>query len=122
MPRYRHARAAPADHLADGERWPNGRLAADAPLEARHAQQVAKRLHFQMQGRTNKEVADDADITETALSELMRGRSWGTLPVLARLEEALNADLWCGRPHPEDRPASAENTQQARVSRPMGAR
>ena len=100
----------------------SGRLSDDAPLEARHAQQVAKRLHFQMQGRTNKEVAGDVDITETALSELMRGRTWGTLPVLVRLEEALNADLWCGRPHPEDRAASAEITQPARVSRPPGAR
>ena len=122
MPTYRHARPAPADHLADGERWPNGRLSDDAPLEARHAQQVAKRLHYHLQGHTNREIARAAGITETALSDLKRGRTWGTLPILARLEAALNTDLWCGRHHPEDGAPASESTEPARVSRPPGAR
>ncbi len=99
MPRYRHAAPRPADHLADGERWPNGRLQDDAPPEAVHAQAVSKRLHYQMHGRTKKEVAALADITENALGRLMRGEAWGALPVIIRLEQALSADLWCGKDH-----------------------
>ena len=97
MPRYRHARACPADHLQAGERWPNGTLEHDAPPEARHAQALAKRLHQRTAGYTNAEIAALADITENALSRLKRGRTWSTPPIIARLEHALEADLWCGK-------------------------
>ena len=97
MPRYRHARRWPRDHLEPGERWPNGRLQQDAPPEAAHAQAVAQRLHYRMIGRTNREVAADADIAENTLGKLLRGEAWGALPVIARLERALEADLWCGK-------------------------
>lgn len=99
MPRYRHAEPRPVDHLVEGERWPNGRLQDGAPPEAVHAQAVGKRLHYQMQGRTKKEVAALADITENALGRLMRGEAWGALPIIIRLEQALSADLWCGKGH-----------------------
>ena len=52
-----------------------------------------------MQGRTNKEVAALADITENTLGRLIRGQAWGALPILIRLERALKADLWCGKSH-----------------------
>ena len=64
MPRYRYAESKPIDHLEDGETWPYGRLEEEAPLEAVHARAVGQRLHEEMQGRTNKEVAALADITE----------------------------------------------------------
>ena len=102
MPRYRYAHSSPTDHLAHGQRWPNGRLKTGAPLEAVHAQQVGKRLHYHMQGRTNKEVAAIAGVTENALGRLMRGKTWGSLPIIVRLERALNADLWCDRPHTDE--------------------
>lgn len=96
MPRYRHAQSKPIDHLAEGEEWPYGRLNADAPLEAQHAQAVGQRLHEAMQGRTKKEVAALADITENALGRLIRGQAWGALPILIRLEAALRTSLWFG--------------------------
>lgn len=99
MPRYRNAAAKPIDHLAEGEEWPYGQLEEDAPLEARHAQQVGQRLHEAMQGRTNKEVAALADITENTLGRLIRGQAWGALPILIRLEAALGASLWCREDH-----------------------
>ena len=80
MPRYRYAESRPIDHLRDGEAWPYGRLQEDAPLEARHARAVGQRLHAAMQGRTNKEVAAAADITENTLGRLIRGQAWGALP------------------------------------------
>ena len=58
---------------------------------------MGQRLHYHMSGYTNKEIAERADITENALSRLMRGEAWGTLPVIVRLEQALGADLWCGK-------------------------
>lgn len=102
MPRYRYAEARPIDHLVEGEQWPYGRLEEDAPLEARHAQQVGQRLHEAMQGRTNKEIAALADITENALGRLIRGQAWGALPILIRLEAALHTSLWYAEAAGED--------------------
>ena len=102
MPRYRYAESRPIDHLAEGETWPYGRLDEEAPLEAVHAQAVGQRLREAMQGRTNKEVASLADITENTLGRLMRGQAWGALPILIRLEAALNTSLWCGKAHSDD--------------------
>ena len=103
MPRYRYAESKPIDHLAEGEQWPYGRLDEDAPLEAVHAQAVGQRLHEVMQGHTNKEVAALADITENTLGRLIRGQAWGALPILIRLEAALNTSLWCGKDHEGER-------------------
>lgn len=103
MPRYRNAESRPIDHLAEGEQWPYGKLEEDAPLEARHAQAVGQRLHEAMQGRTNKEVAALADITENTLGRLIRGQAWGALPILIRLEAALDTDLWGGKTHQNKR-------------------
>ena len=33
-------------------------------------------------------------VNRSSLSRLLRGESWGTLPVIARLEQALGKDLW----------------------------
>ena len=33
-------------------------------------------------------------VSKNSLSRLLRGESWGTLPVIARLEQDLGADLW----------------------------
>ena len=52
---------------------------------------MGQRLHYQMQGRTKKEVAALAGITENALGRLMRGEAWGALPIIIRLERALNS-------------------------------
>ena len=99
MPRYRNAESKPIDHLAEGEEWPHGRLEEEAPLEAVHARAVGQRLHEAIQGRTNKEIAAAADITENTLGRLIRGQAWGALPILVRLEAALNTSLWCGKGH-----------------------
>ena len=102
MPRYRYAESRPIDHLAEGETWPYGRLEEDPPPEAVHAQAVGQRLHKAMQDRTNKEVAAAADITENTLGRLIRGQAWGALPILVRLERALDTSLWCGKVHRDD--------------------
>ena len=94
MPRYRHAASKPNQHLAPEQRWPYGELQDGAPPEARLAQALAQRLHQQKTGQKLKDIAERAGITTDALSRLPQGETWGTLPIIARLEKALEADLW----------------------------
>ena len=94
MPNYRHAASRPSDHLAPGQLWPYGQLEDDPPPEALLAQALAQRLHQQKTGQKLKDIAERAGITTDALSRLLRGATWGTLPILARLERALNTELW----------------------------
>ena len=94
MPRYKHAASKPNQHLAEGQRWPYGQLQDGAPPEALLAQALAQRLHQQKTGQTLKDITERAGITTDALSRLLRGATWGTLPIIARLEKALDTDLW----------------------------
>ena len=94
MPTYRHAAAKPKLHLAPGQRWPYGQLEDAPPPEAELAQALAQRLHREKTGQKLKDIADRADITTDSLSRLLRGETWGTLPIIARLERALDTDLW----------------------------
>ena len=100
MPRYRHAASKPKLHLAPGQRWPYGQLEDDPPPEAQLAQALAQRLHREKTGQKLKHIADRASITTDTLSRLLRGETWGTLPIIARLERALDTDLW-GNEHRE---------------------
>ena len=56
-----------------------------------------------MSGHTNKEIAQRADIAQDALGRLMRGEAWGSLPIIVRLEQALEAGLWRGKHHADTR-------------------
>ena len=94
MPTYRHAAAKPKLHLAEGQRWPYGQLEDDPPPEAELAQALAQRLHQEKTGQKLKDIAEVAGITTDSLSRLLRGDTWGTLPIIARLERALDTDLW----------------------------
>lgn len=94
MPRYKHAASKPNQHLAPQQRWPYGQLEADPPPEARLARALAQRLHQEKTGQTQQHIAERAGITTDALSRLLRGETWGTLPIIARIERALDTNLW----------------------------
>ena len=94
MPSYKHAASKPNQHLAPEQRWPYGQLQDGAPPEALLAQALAQRLHQQKTGQTLKDITERAGITTDALSRLLRGETWGTLPIIARLEKALDTNLW----------------------------
>ncbi|MDE0702059.1 MAG: helix-turn-helix transcriptional regulator [Acidimicrobiaceae bacterium] len=94
MPNYRRALRKPKLHLAPNEIWPNGKLDATAPPEAHLAKALAQRFHSARARHTLKQIADQADISTDSLSRLLRGETWGTIPVIAQLETALDTDLW----------------------------
>jgi transcriptional regulator with XRE-family HTH domain len=84
----------PASYLVAGE-WPDGEV--QGPQAARVAQQLAINLHAAMAGRGLREVARAAGMNHAALRAVMRGESWPDLITIARLEAALEVDLWPGR-------------------------
>ena len=87
-------RSQPKDHLIYGHAWPEGRLTPAAPKEARLVQELVKRLRNAMTDRSLEEIEELSGVNRSSLSRLLRGESWGTLPVIARLEQALGEDLW----------------------------
>ena len=87
-------RSQPKDHLIKGHAWPQGRLTGAAPKEARLVQELVKRLKHAMGNRSLEEIEQLSGVNKTSISRLLRGESWGTLPVIARLEQALGQDLW----------------------------
>ena len=87
-------RRQPKDHLIEGHAWPEGRLTGKAPKEARLVQELVKRLKDAMGNRGLEEIEKMSGVNKTSISRLLRGESWGTLPVIARLEQVLGEDLW----------------------------
>ena len=47
-----------------------------------------------MGDRGLEEIEALSGVNKTSISRLLRGESWGTLPVIARLEQVLDTDLW----------------------------
>ncbi len=87
-------RSQPKDHLIAGHAWPHGRLTPAAPKEARLVQELVKRLKEAVADRSLEEIEHLSGVNKTSISRLLRGESWGTLPVIARLEHILDTDLW----------------------------
>ena len=81
-----------------GHAWPDGSLVRGAPKEAR----LVKGLENAMGNKRLEEVEQLSGVNKTSISRLLRGESWGTLPVIARLEATLRADLW-GEEHRPDK-------------------
>ena len=84
----------PKDHLKRGHAWPDGELARGFPEEAALVQELVKRLEAAMMNESLEELEARSGVNKTSISRLLRGESWGTLPVIARLERTLGEDLW----------------------------
>ena len=84
----------PKDHLKRGHAWPDGELVPKAPEEAKLVQALVMRLEEAMGNQRLMEIEELSGVNKTSISRLLRGESWGTLPVIARLERILEADLW----------------------------
>ncbi len=87
-------RRQPKDHLIQGDAWPEGRLSSDPPKEALLVQELVKRLKAAMGDRSLEQIEELSGVNKTSISRLLRGESWATLPVIARLEQVLGEDLW----------------------------
>jgi DNA (cytosine-5)-methyltransferase 1 len=123
MPKRSGTAARPADALVSGT-WPDGELAADAPVEARYAQQIARTLQAQVQRDSLRGVAHIAELSDTAIRAIIKGTTYPDVRTLARLESATRSQLlpdWDerqGRP-PAGRPrANTNNLAQPKL--PLG--
>jgi transcriptional regulator with XRE-family HTH domain len=93
----RTARSLPVD--AAPSPWPD--VAADDPY-VEIARQFVVRVRAAMGERSIRSVAAQAGIHNTTLLNILNGRSWPDLATIARLEVALNADLYTSLPARHD--------------------
>ncbi|MDT0318561.1 helix-turn-helix domain-containing protein [Streptomyces millisiae] len=112
MPRS-HGDAAPASYLAHG-RWPDGRLRADAPISAVYAQAFARRLREVIDERGLNPFAVErvTGVNRRTIERTLKGQVLPDFGAIARLEAALDVDLWPGRQR-EDADEGAEERSQA---------
>jgi transcriptional regulator with XRE-family HTH domain len=84
---------APVTYVARGS-WPAAVL--DGPRVAIYAQLFAARLAQQIEGRTLRDIAQIAGISHSTLHAVLNGDRWPDMVTIAKLEDALNAELWPG--------------------------
>ena len=84
----------PASYLVAGD-WPDGRIAGSPEAEAVRLLVLALREAMGAAGL--RETARAADVNHASLRRLLLGESWPDVVTLARLERALDTDLWPGR-------------------------
>jgi transcriptional regulator with XRE-family HTH domain len=75
--------------------WPEHR--AEDPI-AEVARQMALRTRAALEGRSIRAVAQAAGVSHVTLINVLSGRAWPDLTTIAKLELALEVDLWPGRP------------------------
>jgi lambda repressor-like predicted transcriptional regulator len=88
----RTPRERPAE-LAD-EPWPD---VASSDALAEVARQFVVRLRASMGNRSVRSICVQAGLHHQTLLNVLAGRVWPDLATIARLEMALDADLWPGR-------------------------
>ena len=93
VPPRRNPTGPPRDYLKKGD-WPDGELKKGAPVAARYALELSKRLREATEGRALLVVAEEASIARSTLYDILQGRTWADLQTLAKLETALGRTLW----------------------------
>lgn len=93
MPQRRGLEGPPSQFLADGQ-WPDGPLDAGAPVVAHYAAEISRRLIAALEGQTQKDVAEDADLARSTLNGIVTGRQWPDVVTVAKLEHLLKTRLW----------------------------
>ena len=93
---------SPRDYVADGA-WPDGPLEGGAPVEAEVAQHIASVLRDFCQARklSTYKAAEAAEMSQGALYNLLAGRAWPAVAVVARIERNLGVVLWPQLHNPE---------------------
>ncbi|MEU8308922.1 helix-turn-helix transcriptional regulator [Actinomadura sp. NPDC048955] len=87
--------AIPNTFLASGA-WPDGELAADAPIGAHYGRQVAMALARVMdeRGLTQRALAELSGVHHNTVGRVLRGAVYPDLATLARLEQALDLNIY----------------------------
>lgn len=94
MPRRSSSIGRPSDFV-DGE-FPDGRVAADAPVGVAEIVEVARRLrdHLARTGTSVSELSRTAGVNRTTVHAILAGRAYMEVVTLARLEAATGERLW----------------------------
>ena len=90
MPRNADLRM-PASYVSPGS-WPHGPLLE--PGLAEYARRIVLNLIEAMGSRSIREVASAAELTHSTLARVLTGERWPDTLTLAKLERALDAQLW----------------------------
>lgn len=105
MPPRRGLRYRPRDYLESGY-WPIGSLrelteeeerentAEDVLDVARFVKKLAMKIEEERAREPIYKVANNANVNPQTLDNFIRGKTWGDVVVLFRLERGLNAALW----------------------------
>ena len=93
MPQRRGLAGPPSQFLASGQ-WPDGPLNAGAPLVAHYAAEISRRVIAALEGHSQKDVAEEADLARSTLNDMMSGRRWPDVVTVAKLEHILKTRLW----------------------------
>jgi lambda repressor-like predicted transcriptional regulator len=85
----------PATYVTVGK-WPHARLADDAPISAHYAQALARNLQaaIDTSGLVLRALGEKSGVSHATVSRLLRGLVLPDIGTIARLEEALDADVW----------------------------
>ena len=102
-PRHLNLQTRPRDYLVtDEDFWPDGDLQHDAPPEAALAQRISQRFRDACADggglSTHRVAAMAGNVSQTAVYNLLHGRSWLDLPTIARVERTLGVSLWVHQP------------------------
>ncbi|WP_419927239.1 helix-turn-helix domain-containing protein [Candidatus Poriferisocius sp.] len=92
----------PPRHWGTAEEWHSASLSQQAPPSAALAQGIAKRLHQALaRNRADnsgpgsaRKAAAASDLSITTITNILKGTVWPDMDTIARLEKALDADLW----------------------------
>ncbi|WP_419927101.1 helix-turn-helix domain-containing protein [Candidatus Poriferisocius sp.] len=115
MPRQR-GRKKP-NHWAEDGGWPYACLSDDAPPTAHLMQAVARRLREALRYKstgdphriTGLEASQASGVSPTTITNIIHGITWPDADSIARLECALDVDLW-GSEHRRAKGASRSET------------
>ncbi|ONK13077.1 helix-turn-helix transcriptional regulator [Streptomyces sp. MP131-18] len=85
----------PRSYVIEGQ-WPYAVLDEEAPVAAHYGQEVALRVAeaMKLRGLTQEALARRADLGQVTISRVLQGEVYPDLVTLAKLEQALRADVY----------------------------
>lgn len=83
----------PASYVVAGA-WPHGAVSGPAIVE--YARLFALRLSQETSNRPIRDVARLAELSHSTLLAILHGQRWPDMATIAKLEDALDMDLWPG--------------------------